>query len=112
MYISSDSYVWKDAEYLTVYELIENAKVICGNYSSLWQHLDPSKLLPKLVDNSLMTEAAKNEAKSYGHKFAQNSFIIDQLVRVSCPTLIKQLCDALDVTGQKDLAIKLMQGTV
>ena len=78
------------------------------NYSFLWQYLEPSQLLPILVDKLLMTETAKEKAESYKQKFAQNSVIINQLFASDCPPL--KLCDTLDVTGQKYIARKLLQG--
>ena len=82
---------------------------MCSNYSFLWQYLEPSRLLPTLVDKLLMTETAKKEAESYTQKFAQNAVIIKQLFSSDCPPL--KLCDTLDVTGQGHIAKKLMQGT-
>ena len=79
------------------------------NYSFLWQHLEPSQLLPKLVDKLLMTETARKKAESYTQKFAQNAVIINELFGVHCPPL--KLCDTLDVTGQGHIARKLLQGT-
>ena len=85
-------------------------RVMSINYSFLWQHLEPSRLLPKLVDKLLMTEAGKQEAESYRQKFAQNAVIINQLFGSHCPPL--KLCDTLDVTGQEHIARKLLQGRV
>ena len=79
------------------------------NYSFLWQYLEPSRLLPKLVDKLLMTERRKKEAESYAQKFAQNAVIIDQLFFSDCPPL--KLRDTLDVMGQEHIARKLLQGT-
>ena len=79
------------------------------NYSFLWQHLEPSRLLPILVDKLFMTEEGKKEAESYAQKFAQNAVIIHQLCKSHCPPL--KLCDTLDVTGQEHIARKLLQGT-
>ena len=87
---------------------MRGARVMRTNYSLLWQQLEPSRLLPILVNRQLMTETGKNEVESYGQKFAQNSVIIDQLFRADCPPL--ELCDPLDVTGQWDLSKKLRQG--
>ena len=78
------------------------------NYSFLWQYLEPSRLLPILVDKLLMTEKAKKEAESYRQKFAQNTVIINELFASECPPL--KLCDTLDVTGQEHIARKLLQG--
>ena len=82
---------------------------MCTNYSFLWQYLEPSRLLPILVDKLFMTETRKKEAESYTQKFAQNSVIISQLFASDCPPL--KLCDTLDVTGQEHIARKLLQGT-
>ena len=88
---------------------MKGARVMRTNYSFLWQYLEPSQLLPKLVDKELMTETRKKEAESYTQKFAQNAVIIDQLFGSHCPPL--KLCDTLDVTGQEHIAKKLLQGT-
>ena len=82
--------------------------VMSTNYSFLWQHLEPSQLLPVLVDKLFMTEAGKQEAKSYAQKFAQNAVIIIQLSESHCPPL--KLCDTLDVTGQEYISKKLLEG--
>ena len=82
---------------------------MCTNYSFLWQYLEPSQLLPILVDKLFITETAKKMAESYTQEFAQNSVIIDELFRSDCPPL--KLCDTLDVTGQGHIARKLRQGT-
>ena len=82
--------------------------VIINNYSFLWQHLEPSRLLPKLVDKLLMTEITKKEAELYQQKFAQNAVILNQLFTCHCPPL--KLCDTLEVTGQGYIARKLLKG--
>ena len=91
------------------YELkLRGCIVMCTNYSFLWQYLEPSRLLPRLVDKLLMTERAKKEAESYAQKFAQNPVVIHELFASDCPPL--KLCDTLDVTGQGHIARKLLQG--
>ena len=100
----------ENPEDIPEYELtMKGAQVMRTNYSFLWQYLEPSRLLPKLVDKLLMTEAKKKEAESYTQKFAQNTVIINQLFHSGCPPL--KLCDTLDVTGQEHIAKKLLQGT-
>ena len=81
---------------------------MCTNYSFLWEHLEPSQLLPILVDKLLMTETTKKEAESYEQKFVQNAVIIRELFASDCPPL--KLCDTLDVTGQGHIARKLLHG--
>ena len=89
---------------------MKGARIMRTNYSFLWQYLEPTQLLPILVDKLLMTEKAKEKAESYKQKFAQNSVIINQLFHSDCPPL--KLCDTLDVTGQGHIARKLLQGRV
>ena len=83
--------------------------VMCTNYSFLWQYLEPSQLLPILVDKLFITENDKKEVELYTQKSAQNATIIAQLFASDCPPL--KLCDTLDVTGQEHIARKLLQGT-
>ena len=70
--------------------------------------MEPSRLLPILVDKLLLTGTDKKEAESYTQRFAQNAVIINQLFQSNCPPL--KLCDTLDVTGQEHIARKLLQG--
>ena len=108
MFISSDERL--DPEDIPEYKLkIRGCIVMCTNYSFLWQYLEPSRLLPILVDKLLMTETAKKKAESYTQKFAQNAVIIYELFASDCPPL--KLCDTLDVTGQEHIAKKLRQST-
>jgi len=82
---------------------------MCTNYSFLWEHLEPSQLLPILVEKLFMTETNKKEVELYAQKFAQNAVIIFWLFASDCPPL--KLCDTLEVTGQEHIARKLLQGT-
>ena len=98
-----------DPEDIPEYKLkLRGCIVMCTNYSFLWQYLEPSRLLPILVDKLLMTETAKKEAESYEQKFVQNAVIIRELFASDCPPL--KLCDTLDVTGQGHIARKLLHG--
>ena len=107
---SSDHDGRENPEDIPEYEFtMKGARVMRTNYSFLWQYLEPSRLLPRLVDKLLLTEAKKKEAESYTQKFAQNAVIIDQLFGSGCPPL--KLCDTLDVTGQEHITRKLLQGT-
>ena len=109
-FISSDQDERENPEDIPEYELsMKGARVMRTNYSFLWQYLEPSRLLPILVDKTLMTETKRKEAESYTQKFAQNAVIIYQLFASGCPPL--KLCDTLDVTGQGHIARKLLQGT-
>ena len=107
MFVDEDEQ--ENSEDIPEYELrMKGYKVMRTNYSFLWQYLEPSRLLPILVDKLLMTERAKKEAELYTQKSAQNAVIIYQLFASGCPPL--KLCDTLDVTGQGHIARKLLQG--
>ena len=107
--ISSDQDEPENPEDLPEYtQKMKGDRVMGINYSFLWQNLEPSQLLPILVDKELMTEEGKQKAESYKQKFAQNAVIINELFGSHCPPL--KLCDTLDVTGQEHIARKL-QGT-
>ena len=108
--ISSDQDEPENPEDLPEYkQKMRGDRVMGINYSFLWQHLEPSQLLPKLVDKELMTEIGKQIAESYKQKFAQNAVIINELFGSHCSPL--KLCDTLDVTRQEHIARKLLQGT-
>ena len=99
----------ENPEDIPEYELkLKGDRVMTTNYSFLWQYLEPSRLLPKLVDKLLMTETDKETAESYKQKFTQNAVIINKVFFSDCPPL--KLCDTLDVTGQGHIAKKLLQG--
>ena len=103
-----------DAEALPEHELrLRSAMVISSNYSLLWQYLDPSQLLPKLLDKFLIIEEDKEEAETYS-RYAQTSVILRGLFDDYCPpNRLFKLCDTLDtIPGQEHLGEKLLQGTV
>ena len=80
-FIVSDLDEPENPEDIPEYDLtMRGTRVMRTNYSFLWQYLEPSRLLPILVDKLLMTETAKKEAESYRQKFAQNSVIINPAV--------------------------------
>ena len=91
---------------------LRSAIVISQNYSILWQYLDPSQLLPKLLDKFLITEEDNKEAKSYS-QHAQTAIILRGLFKdYTPPNRLFKLADTLDtITGQEHLGRKLLQGT-
>ena len=88
------------------------ARVVRTNYSLLYGHLDAEKLLPKLPDKELITEAEFKAAESYQQRFAKNHVVIDALLKFDHPShgLLK-FCDTLETTpGQEDIGKKLLEG--
>ena len=90
------------------------AGVIRTNYSLLWQHLDASKVLPKLVDKSLISEAMKKEVESYQQSHGQSAVIIDGLFFVErTPEWLLTICDTLQTTpGKEHIAQHILRGTI
>jgi len=90
---------------------LRSAIVISQNYSILWQYLDPSQLLPKLLDKFLITEKDNKEAESYS-QHAQTAIILRGLFNDDTPpNRLFKLADTLDIIpGQEHLARKLLQG--
>ena len=87
--------------------------MICSNYSFLYGHLDPDKLLPKLPEKDLIDETQLKEAKSFHQRFAKNAYIIRILLWYDRPShgLLK-FADVLETTpGQEHLGRKLLKGT-
>ena len=90
------------------------ARVIRTNYSLLWQHLDASKVLPKLVDKSVISEAKKKEVESYHQSRGQNAVIINALFTVEhIPEGLLTICDVLQTTtGKERIAQHILRGTI
>ena len=89
------------------------SKVIRINYSLLYGHLDPGKLLPKLPEKDLINDAQFKAAESYQQRFAKNAVVIEALLMFDRPShgLLK-FCDTLETTpGQECLGRKLLEGT-
>ena len=87
-------------------------RVVRINYSLLYGHLHAEKLLPKLPEKDLITEAQFKAAESYQQKFAKNTVVINALLKFDCPShgLLK-FCDTLETTpGQEYIGRKLLKG--
>ena len=89
-------------------------RVVRTNYSLLWQHLDASKVLPKLVDKSVISEAKKKEVESYHQSRGQNAVIINALFTVErAPEGLLTICDVLQTTpGKEHIAQHILRGTI
>ena len=106
---------YTDPATLPRHEQIMRARsVILNNYSLLWQHLDASKVLPKLVDKSVISERKKKEVESYQPSCSQNAVIINALFTVECtPKGLLTICDVLQTTpGKEHIAQHILQGTI
>ena len=90
------------------------ARVIRTNYSLLWQHLDASNVLPKLVDKSVISETKKKEMESYQQSHGQNAVIIDALFAVErTPEGLLTICDTLQTTSEEEhIAQHVLRGII
>ena len=90
------------------------ARVIHINYSLLWQHLDASRVLPKLMEKSVISELEEKEVESYQQSHGQNAVIIDTILTVEHTTEgLLTICDTLQATpGKEHIAQHLLRGTV
>ena len=90
------------------------AGAIRTNYSLLWQHLDASKVLPKLVDKSVISEAKKKEVESYQQSHGQNAVIVNALFTASHSLEgLLTICDMLKLTpGKEHIAQHILRGKV
>ena len=106
--------LYKDPATLPQHEQIMRAvRVIHTNYSLLWQHLDASKVLPKLVDKSVISEAKKKEVESYQQSRAQSAVIINALFLFveRTPEGLLTICDTLQTTpGKEHIAQHILRG--
>ena len=95
-------------------QMMRASSVILTNYSLLWQHIDANKLLPKLLDMSLIDKVKKKEVESYQQSCGQNSVIIDALFcRDNTPDALVTVCDKLQTTsGKEHIAQHILRGTV
>ena len=97
-------------------QLMRAARVIRTNYSLLWQHLDASKVLPKLVDKSVISEAKKKEVETYQQGHGQNAVIINALFSANIKRTLEELltiCDTLQTTpGKEHIAQHILRGTI
>ena len=90
------------------------SRVIRNNYSLLWQYLDASKVLPKLLDKFVISEAKQEEVESYQQSHCQNTLIIDALFTIErTPEGLLAICDVLQTTpGKEHIAQHILQGII
>ena len=89
-------------------------RVIFTNYNLLWQHLDACKILPKLVDMSVISESKKKEVESYRQSCVQNAAIVlEHFYTQYSPEGLLTICETLQTTpGKEHIAQQLLRGTV
>ena len=97
-------------------QIMRAVRVIRTNYSLLWQHLDAGKVLPKLVDKSVISEAKKKDVESYQQSCGQNAVIINAVFSANIkfvPEGLLTICETLQTSpGKKNIAQHILRGTI
>ena len=87
------------------------ARVLRTNYSLLWYHLSASKVLPQLLDKSILSESLKERVESYQQRCGQNAAVINELFTEHSPEGLLVICDTLQTTpAQEHIAQHILRG--
>ena len=93
-------------------QVMRAGRVLRTNYSLLWYHLDASKVLPQLLDKSILNESLKKKVESYEQRCGQNAAVINELFTEHSPEGLLAICDTLQATPAKEhIAQHILRGT-
>jgi len=82
---------------------MRTVRVLRTNYSLVWYHLDASKVLPQLLDKSILSGSDKKKVESYQQRCGQNAAVINALFTVEHPSKgLLAICDTLQATPAKE----------
>ena len=86
-------------------------RVLCTNFSYLYQHLNTPAILAALEEKELIEPSDVNNIKYYSVKYAQNIIAIRAMEDPRAPpNCIDKLCDTLRTQQQDHIADKLLTG--
>ena len=86
-------------------------RVLCTNFSYLYQHLNTPAILENLQEKELIESDFVSEIKKYSGKHAQNALAICYLQLIKAPpNCIDKLCDTLQTREQDHVAERLLTG--
>ena len=87
-------------------------RVLRMNYSLLWYHLNASKVLPQLLDKSILSGSMKKKVESYQQRCGQNAAVINELFTTEhVPEGLLAICDTLQTTpAQEHIAQHILRG--
>ena len=86
-------------------------RVLRTSYSLLWYHLNANKVLPQLLDKSVLSESLKKKVESYQQRYAQNAAVINELFAEHSPEGLMAICDTLQTTpAQEHIAQHILRG--
>ena len=89
-------------------------RVICINYSLIWQYLVAGNVLPKLMEKSVISVSKKQEVELYQQHYGQNAVIIDSVLDGGhAPEGLLTICDTLQTNlGKEHIAQHILRGIV
>ena len=86
-------------------------RVLCTNFSYLYQHLNTPAILAALEEKELIEPHDVSSIKRYSVKYAQNIIAIHAMEDPKAPpNCIDKLCDTLRTQQQDHIADKLLTG--
>ena len=93
-------------------QVMRAARVLRMNYSLLWYHLSASKVLPQLLDKSILSGSLKKKVESYQQRCGQNAAVINELFTTEhVPEGLLAICDTLQTTpAQEHIAQHILRG--
>ena len=94
-------------------QVMRAARVLRTSYSLLWYHLNASKVLPQLLDKSIVSESLKKKVESYQQRCGQNAAVINELFTEHSPEGLMAICDTLQSTpAQEHIAQHILRGII
>jgi len=86
-------------------------RVLCTNFSYLYQHLNTPAILAALEEKELIEPHWVNDIKTYSEKHAQNALAVHRLQLINAPpNCMDKLCDTLQTNQQSHVAERLLTG--
>jgi len=86
-------------------------RVLCTNFSFLYQHLNTPAILAALEAKELIEPHWVNHIKTYSEKHAQNALAVHRMQLINAPpNCMDKLCDTLQTKQQSYVADRLLIG--
>ena len=86
-------------------------RVLCSNFSYLYQHLNTPAILATLKEKELIQPDDFSNIKQYSETHAQNALAIHNMQPIKAPpNCMDKLCDTLQTKEQSHVADRLLTG--
>ena len=88
-------------------------RVLCTNFSYLYQHLNTPAILAALEEKELIEPYEVKSIKAYSEQKAQNTLAIHRMQEIDAPpNCMDKLCDTLQAKQQDHIADRLLTGKI